>query len=71
MKPKFYPLSKELRDLLNLIKSYGGDYPYQSLVNITLSSNQYHTNDRQWLNEVREYYINTHHSDRESFFQKE
>lgn len=58
-RPKFFPLTKELRDLLLLIKSIGGDYPHQSLVDITLSSNQYHPNDRQWLNKVREYYINT------------
>jgi hypothetical protein len=59
MKPKFFPLTYELRNLLQTIKTVGDEYPHQSLVNITLSSNQYHPNDRQWLNEVREYYINT------------
>ena len=42
IKPKFFPLTGDLRNLLLLIKSIGGDYPHQSLVDMTLSSNQYH-----------------------------
>ena len=58
-KPKFYPLTDELRNLLKIIKDIGGEYPYQSLVDITLRSNQYHKADRQWLNVVRQYYYIT------------
>lgn len=57
IKPKFFPLTGDLRNLLLLIKSIGGDYPHQSLVDITLRSNQYHENDRRWLNKVREWHI--------------
>jgi uncharacterized membrane protein len=35
-KPKFYPLTDELRNLLKIIKAIGGEYLYQSLVNIIL-----------------------------------
>ena len=59
IKPKFFQLTDELRNLLILIQRIGGDYPHQSLVKMTLSSNQYHKNDREWLNKVRGYYINT------------
>tara|TARA_R110000737_G_scaffold325932_1_gene339443 strand:- start:545 stop:745 length:201 start_codon:yes stop_codon:yes gene_type:complete len=59
IKPKLVPLTDELRNLLILIQRIGGLYPYQSLVEMTLSSNQYHKNDRFFLNKVREYYINT------------
>jgi hypothetical protein len=57
IKPKFFPLTGDLRNLLLLIKSIGGDYPHQSLVDMTLSSKQYHKNDRHWLNKVREWHI--------------
>jgi|TARA_B110000908_G_scaffold19809_1_gene22361 hypothetical protein len=57
IKPKFFQLTNDLRNLLLLIKSIGGDYPHQSLVEMTLSSNQYHKNDREWLNKVREWHI--------------
>jgi hypothetical protein len=57
IKPKFFPLTVDLKNLLILIQRIGGDYPHQSLVNMTLSSNQYHKNDREWLNKVREWHI--------------
>ena len=56
---KFFPLTDELRNLLKLIQSIGGDYPHQQLVDFTLRSGHYHPKDRVWLNNVREYYINT------------
>ena len=57
IKPKFFQLTNDLRNLLLLIQGLGGDYPHQSLVEMTLSSNQYHKNDRGWLNKVREWHI--------------
>jgi hypothetical protein len=56
---KFFPLTNDLRELLKLIKTIGGDYPHQQLVDFTLRSGHYHPKDRVWLNNVREYYINT------------
>jgi hypothetical protein len=56
---KFFPLTDELRNLLKLIKSIGGEYPHQSLVDFTLKSGHYHHKDKVWLNVVRQYYINT------------
>jgi|TARA_R110000822_G_scaffold310181_1_gene441763 hypothetical protein len=56
---KFFPLTIELRELLKTIKSIGGDYPHQSLVDFTLKSGHYHHKDKVWLNVVREYYITT------------
>ena len=47
IKPKFFQLTNDLRNLLLLIKSIGGDYPHQSLVDMTLSSNQYHKYNTQ------------------------
>jgi hypothetical protein len=56
---KFFPLTNDLRELLKLIKTIGGDYPHQQLVDFTLRSGHYHPKDKVWLNKVREHYINT------------
>lgn len=56
-KIKFFKLTTESRELLLKIKGSGLVFPYQSLVEFTLSSGHYHHKDRKWLNELRECYI--------------
>jgi len=56
-KIKFFKLTTDLRELLITIKKSGLDFPFQSLVDFTLSTGHYHHKDRRCLNELREYYI--------------